>query len=586
MKKSRSNRSLRELWKISKSVYNESFLEGYLESAGSQREKYVEKLEKNSKSLRRSALVTKILSSVFILVLNIITAQSIGQLQDSIPYISHITFSAYLFAVTTPIIIIFGTNFLFLFTYGIQSTIGVFRGESFKFLKILPLSEKDIQKIVFITFFRTIDLQLICIFLGLPIYTIIFSQNLLAVAVSLIISGINLMFYISLMVIIGNFMANKIFSFDSSSKGKNAMRIVVSVLYMITAMLVGLLFNFIAEFVGSLFNSSLSVGSTGLTINIVLCFIIWPFSLAYIYGLSLFPVEMIIQHFDQSWFLFIGLLLSVVVISLLFRKAMRILGAASLEKELDSGDRESIMPEHIHVETSSPYRAIIEKDKKYFLRNFQSMIYLIMPVLLQVMGVVIMSIYYPEDSIESLSGLTVTEIMYLVMSIIFLIVAVTSAENETGDLLYALPVKNSDVFKAKKRIMVVDLFVAVILTTIILFFITDAVRIYVLISQLTFLVISYYGSCLGLTIYARLFGKLRDKYTLMQLNLDNKSVKQIGGSLLLIVAIITPLLLTLGIGLIIGDASIDVTFYLSQLVIAIILAIIFELIARKTFHRE
>ena len=65
-----NSKNFKDLYKISKFVYNESFLEGYLDSSGPQKDSFLKKVEKNSKTVRRNAVGMKFLSGIYMLILN------------------------------------------------------------------------------------------------------------------------------------------------------------------------------------------------------------------------------------------------------------------------------------------------------------------------------------------------------------------------------------------------------------------------------------------------------------------------------------------------------------------------------------
>ncbi|MBD3350186.1 MAG: hypothetical protein GF364_01715 [Candidatus Lokiarchaeota archaeon] len=584
IKSKKYTRSTRELYALSKFVYNEAFLEGYLNAAGPQRERYVKNLEKNTNSVKRQARFLKFFSGLFIALMSLIAWQPLQIFKEQVALVNDITFSAFLFAIASPITILFGTHFLFLFTYGITSVTGIFGGQAFKLLEILPFNDKERRKILFFTFFKTLNLQIIAIFLSLPVLTIIIIRNPFAIFMAFVISAIHVLFCIGLMLLVSNFMARKIFTVDDISRGKSILRVLVSLLYMVTAMLAGITFNILFQWIGELFTSSLMIGESGLFYNQILSFVLWPYSLAYLFGLSILPMDATLSNFSQWWTILVGFTISVIFIAYILKKGVNVLVNATKEEEGGGHKEEESEFTDVKISTKGPVKAIISKDLKFFLRNFQMMIYLIIPIITPLVGTFSASPaveFYPQQ----LWILNLVNLIYYAMSIVFLTIAVTSAENETGDLLYSLPIKSIQVYKAKRTIMVPTMLLSLIFPTFYMLYFVPEYYLITTLNAIAWILIFIYGTDYALMLYARLFGKIRNKYAILLVNVSKKSIKSILGviSIFLIMGIPEILILILT-ATILPLEQINIMVYVITCIISAIIMFVVRHYTMKTFN--
>ncbi|MCK5141868.1 MAG: hypothetical protein KAQ70_06710, partial [Candidatus Heimdallarchaeota archaeon] len=236
--------SNKELYRISKRVYREGILHGQLQSAGSDQARFLEKIDKD-KMQRSPDIVLKIMSAIYIAglvtipIFSLITIHSTlssGIDPSWVTFIGSLSVSGFL--VMQPAILLI---FSFMFTWGIMS------GGPYKWIHTLPLGKKDIERIGFFTFLRSINIQLIAMSLVLPagivasIVLVLGSEIsvlslVLLIITSLFLSIINLVFNLSLLVIISRKMAIIMEDQEINSRKTNIIRIVSMILYMIIAM--------------------------------------------------------------------------------------------------------------------------------------------------------------------------------------------------------------------------------------------------------------------------------------------------------------------------------------------------------------
>lgn len=572
-------KSFKELFRISNVVYKESFLEGYLASQGPQRDSFIKKIKKNKNTLRNNVVGMKIISSFYMLLLNIMMVETILQFQFQISTINASNFNSSLFALASTCSLMFGMQLIFMYTFGMTSMVGFFDGKAFKML-FLHMNNKDVKKIALLTFLRTVDIQIFTILFGLPIITLILTGSILAALVAVFINILHLMFCISVIIIISNFMSKRVFSNTGTSKSKTIIRVVIMILYLFAVMSFSLILNLINDYVASLFTQSNSqIFGPGLTG--ILSFILYPFSLTYFFALSLFPPNRIFIQY--SWPVFVGIIVATIAIFLLFKKAFKILQNVSKEQEFGTERKSGAEFKPIIITKVKPITAIFRKDIKYIVRNFSVFMYLLLPLIMPIF-IIILPISSNDIGFEGFTFISILGLMYVGISLGMLIIAVTGSENESGDLIQTLPIKQSDNYRGKRRIVLsVMLFSQIIPLIIVLIKMPDHAFI-ILLNFVSYVFIMFYLSELALLLYAVFFGKTRGNYTIQMLNPQNKVLKVIVGIILIYILAFIPPIITI-VFVIIGALDLS-TIYIWQLVLVISILIPIKIIAHRTLEHD
>lgn len=573
-----SKKSFKELFKISSVVYKETFLEGYLETQGPQRDSFIKKIKKNKNTTRNNAVGMKILSSIYMLFLNLIMIETIIHFQFQIPFINAGNFNSSLFAISSTLSLMFGMQLIFMYTFGMTSMVGFFDGKAFKML-FLHLNNKDVKKIALLTFLRTIDFQIVTVLLGLPIITLILTGSILTALVAVFVNVLHLTFGISLIIIISNFMSKRVFSNTGTSRTKTVIRVVIMVLYLIAVMSFSLILNLLNGYVLNLFAQSNQ--AYGPMLTIILSFIIYPFSLTYFFAISLFPADKIFLNY--SWPVFVGIFFAIFAIFLLFKKAFKILKNVSKEQEFGTERKSGAEPKPIIISKVKPITAIFSKDIKYIIRNFSVFLYLLMPLIMPTFMTII-PIALGDVELESFSFMNIISLVYVGMSLSFLIIAVTGSENESGDLIQTLPVKQSDIYKGKRRIILSVMIFSQIIPHIIFLVRMPENASLILLNFVAFALIMFYLSEVTLVLYAVFFGKIRGKYTIQMLNPQNKILKIIIAIILIYLLAFIPPIITAVFG-IIGALDLN-TIYIVQLVLVLSILIPIKIIAYRTLEHD
>ena len=584
IKEKKKNKSIGQLYKISKYVYNEVFLSGYLEGVGSSKENFIKKIEKNKNSIKNYSLFTKILSSLFIVLASITSYFTLSLFYSNINYVDDINFSAYLFGFSILFAMMFSFQFIFLLTYGLSTISSIFssNGIAFRYLETLPLNNKEIKTVSFLTFFRIFDIQFISLFLIGPIIIIILTGSIIPIISSFIVSGVNLIFCISILVLVGNYLGKKIFTPTSNSKSKTIIRIFISTIYLLSSLLLSFMFIFLAFSIENLFSLVMSLGEFGLIINEILSFVIYPLSIAYFLGFTMFPLDR--MYINQGWTAIVGFIIATICIILLFKKAMKTL--RSLSKETDY-KVETIRKEKkllFDIKKSSPISAIFKKDLHYILRDFGATMFLIMPIVFPFFCI-FQSMSFQGTPIQELIFFDIMILFYIGVFTFMSIKAALTSEGETGGLIFTLPIKQYDIYKGKRRIMLFIMFLSLLVSSIITIAQFPTLISFILLGCLSMGFIYFYETEITLILYSRLFGKIRNTYTLQEINIQHKSLKYIFMFVLIYGLGFLPIILSYILQIFIFYYF-DIAFFISKLIFSIILFIIIRLYARNMYKNK
>lgn len=106
-------------WQLSKTLHREVFLEGSIATSGPQMDRLKEKIRDNRNYLYSTALMMKIISSIFALFVYILTIFSMDSIDTS-----SVDQSIFSLSASNAMVLVF--QFMFVFTYGLISLIGFF----------------------------------------------------------------------------------------------------------------------------------------------------------------------------------------------------------------------------------------------------------------------------------------------------------------------------------------------------------------------------------------------------------------------------------------------------------------------------
>ncbi len=169
----RKSRTNKELFKISKFFYREIFLDGMLASEGKKSEQHLQLIRRFGNKINKNAATGfKGFTGILILFANFPILFTLGTLYNNFQNIDNATmFNQLLFSFTVTVNISFIFLSISVIYFGVKCLVGIFhRGSSYNLLETLPLNLKEKKKIILFAFYRTINAQIIVMFLGLPFF--------------------------------------------------------------------------------------------------------------------------------------------------------------------------------------------------------------------------------------------------------------------------------------------------------------------------------------------------------------------------------------------------------------------------------
>jgi hypothetical protein len=536
--------SNKELYKISKRVYTEAILHQQEQSAGSNKAKFLENLGKKKTNFKIQAIIMKIVFAFYIVVFTVIPVISFMQINivSGIPFVED-TWNLFAgglsvggFMLLQPIILI-----LFSVTY----TWGYLSKEPYSCVSSLPFSRMDISKISFFTFLRGIDIQLIVLFLVLPIGTAIginlprgigfgIGKNFLMIFVCLIVNLANTIFNISIVILLGRKMANVMEGQEENNKMSNFIRITSIFTYLLFSMLASYGIQMAITKIPLLYDPAYQFISTASAdiINKVLSFIPFPFSGGFlltsiVIGFSKVPTLVIIGSV-------IGVVLQFGLAVLVFRRAIRTLqDIASLDSKLVKR-RTRKKPILIEVRVSKPTRAFIRRDMALITRELQTLTFMIMPIMIPITAALAYALDFTMGK-TGIPALALYIVCFATFSTFFLIIGVTSIEAGGETITSSLPINIRDQIKAKLPFLFSTVPLMVMVAVLIQW--KQALFMDILLMTVVQLPAIFIIGMIGLLLKIRLFGKFKYKYVIEEVKTDYKIIKYL--SVLVVMFVLT-----------------------------------------------
>ena len=524
--------SNKELYKISKKVYTEAILHQQVQSAGSNKAKFLERLGNQRSNFRTQAIIMKIIFAFYIIVFTVIPVISFMQINivSGLPFIED-TWNLFAgglsvsgFMLLQPIILI-----LFSVTY----TWGYLSKEPYTSISSLPFSREDISKISFFTFLRGIDIQLIVLFLVLPVGTIIginlpassgFSvgKNIFMVTICILVNLANTIFNISIVILLGRKMANIMEGQEENNRMSNFIRITSIFTYLLFSMLASYGIQMAITKIPLLYDPSNQFISTASAdiMNKVLSFIPFPFAGGFLLssiaiGLYKIPILVIIGSVT-------GTVLQFGLAALMLRKAVSTLqDIASLESKL-LRRKVRKKPIYIEVKVSKPTRAYMKRDLALITRELQTITFMIMPIMIPITAALAFELDFTIGS-TGIPAIALYIMSFATFSTFFLIIGITSIEAGGETITSSLPISIRDQIKAKIPFLYSTVPLMVIVAVLIQWnkesFI-DILLVMVLQLPAIFLI-----GMIGLFMKIQLFGKFKHKYVIEEVKTEYKTLK-------------------------------------------------------------
>ncbi|MBY9006114.1 MAG: hypothetical protein KGD63_05100 [Candidatus Lokiarchaeota archaeon] len=446
---------LTEYYSMAKFISREVFYEAQMKQAGSRQAKFLEKCEKNKKYIGRMVLILKIVSSFMIILLPLIYLISVPSVLDLLKPSGNIEITAITYGIVFSIFIISYMTYLILF--GLY-TIGAFMsGDSFNWLRTLPISKKKLRKYAFMTLFRSIDLQLISLCVALPILIMILTQNVVLMLMSFLISIPNAILCLCVLIFLGEKISRVIFSKENTSKKSSRTKILVFGLIISVSIGMNLILQFIFYGIEG-FVSFFTLSPDTHVWNLILSLIPYPFGPIYFITLFISPTNvppLLILTSTIGFLLFLGI--TYVIGKKALKSIKSVIGTEKERKSRKSSQELKLEEINIKIKESTTTIAYIKKDLTTAARDPQSAMLLIMPIMITIIMILSFSSGLTEVSdlnIQLLSFLMISLVMISTINPIMLVSGLMNMEESGSTITSALPILPRDQAKAKLILMI------------------------------------------------------------------------------------------------------------------------------------
>jgi len=506
----------KSFYSLAKYPTYEILMESQMASAGAHQAKFVEKLKKNKNYIKHQSWVLKIVFSFLFLLLPLLPLVTYFQIADNIGIY---TISTIFFVSSFLFMIFFGMTLMYMLMFGMLSTGSFMSGNAFKWLQTLPFSKKSLKKIGFMALFRNLDIPIIVLTVGFPIIMLIATQDITMFFICLVTSIVNVVSSFSILVIVGEKISFLFSESKMKSKNANIIRTVTMLGYFIIMFGSSFIFSWGISAVDSFFVAFATNEPPSILI-IILSLIPFLFAPAFLVSLNS------LQYQVQPIFILTtitGFVLTIILTWFIFKIAQRALRSAiSSEIKIEKVEKREIQFE---LKPTSPIKAYLRKDLVSSIRDIQSFMFLFFPIVYPLIMILSMSGLFNDITISLetiLMILSIILILYLFIPIM-LIVGFLNLEESGSSTIASLPVIPRDQAKAKIILMLSLQGISLIITSLVLTLLLQSVE--VLILLLITLPIAWTFLLFMFVLKIKLFGQMKYKYIIEELQKENKILK-------------------------------------------------------------
>ncbi|MHA1412774.1 MAG: CPBP family glutamic-type intramembrane protease [Promethearchaeota archaeon] len=516
------------LYKLAKYTNLEIVLEAQLQSTGANQSRLMEKFKKNKNSVKQQAIALKVVYAFIFSMITILPLMTFLNIKNQLASVLSQP-DPIMFSGTILFGIFFVMQFVYVILFGMLSIGALMSGEIFKWFETLPISRRSLRKLGFYTLLRNFDIALIVMALSFPILMIILSQNILLIISSFVLSFANIIFTFSILVIISAKISKIFRVHEIKSKKATAIRVLTMLGYAIGAFSIGFLMQLAFGAANSLISIAIGIDDVNFY-NYILNLIPYPFAPSSLITLCIYPERFSILYWITS---IIGNVLFGACIYLVYKKALKTMRLVTSSKYVEISSfktKEEELRKEIKVEIkkNTPIVACIKKDLSTATRDIQTLMFIIMPLLLPFIIVITMI-----SASGGSFGTFQEDFLWLWGFLIFyqpiISMMITSGflnlEDTGAAILASLPLHPREQAKAKLILLIsiqtASFFLPLIVFAFNPFFITFLVIFLVWYPiVLTFLLNMFY-------MKIRLFGRMKYKFVLEEVNPEKKIVKWI-----------------------------------------------------------
>jgi membrane protease YdiL (CAAX protease family) len=505
-----------KLYSLAKYPYRETFLKSQLETAGANQARLLEKLEKNEGYIKQMNVVLKVVYGVIFAIIGIIPFTVFMEIGDAFNQarVYQIIFTGGILYCFT-----FLMGLLYLFLFGMINTSAFMTGESFKWLQTLPISKERLRKLSFFTIFRSLDVALIANAASLPIFMYLGSRDIFFTIITAVISIPNVIFSFSILVYASEKLSHVLYRTSSrETKKTTAIRMLVMLSYVGMSMITGFILGWAVSAIPTFFDMFSNLPNADLW-TYIFSLIPYPFGPSFLMTLGSIPGNVPPFLWITS---IIGFVLFLLVVRFVYKKSVATLeGVVKGETELETAAPKEFTK--VQVETRPPIKSYLRKDLITATRDFQTMMFLIMPI---IFPFIMIFSAFPAFTETSEFSIIIMWVLVLQVSIYVPAMLVSGLLNmeETGStILSSLPINTRDQAKAKLLLMISIQTVSYITAPILISILTGSLLFFLLI--LASIPISWMFLFLLFEMKVILFGKMKYKYVLEELHKEHKVAK-------------------------------------------------------------
>ncbi|MFW9772309.1 MAG: hypothetical protein ACFFEO_09110 [Candidatus Thorarchaeota archaeon] len=508
---------------VAKNISYEIIIEEQLQLKSEATSTILEKYKKKRISLKLKFISYKIINAIIFILLPLFPIlsflDSTSSLTNAGADVQIIMFIQSLVLQTFIIV-----QFFDFFLMGVFNLINIMSGEIFDWFKTLPFSRKELKRLTLLTIFHNFDIPILANIFSFPIMILVVTQNFIVFLISLGCSVLNVLFSITILIILGEKIGNVIRLKNKSMRKSLFLQILNVFSYAIiifgTIFAIQLILSSMISFIiasADLYYSPLY--------NLILSSIPFPFSPVYsiIYFIN-FP-EMVINLWLSP---LIGMVLYAILIYFFFSKAMKSIdNILSLTPKFN----ESVLLNEdyiLKVHKLSPFKAFLKKDLLIASRNLQTFMYFIMPLVMSFVFTIFFNISYAGQGALLGGDLFYNWLVIVGFGPIIsgtIVYNILSIENTGKSIIGALPIVNRDQAKAKLVIMILIQFIATLTPTLI--YILHPRFIYLLLTTFATLPFIFIFLISIFLFRVRLFGKKKSSYVFDEYAPGNKLSKWI-----------------------------------------------------------
>ena len=514
------------LYKLAKYTNLEIVMEAQVQSSGANQAKLMEKYKKNKNSIKSQAFAMRLVYGVMLAFLTVIPLFTTLRLVE---FFNDLFVSTGSVLLTGSILFstFFGIQLIYLILLGMFSIGAMMTGETFKFFETLPISSEKRRKLGFFTVLRNLDVGLVIMMVGLPTMIIIITQNIILTIVSIIISLGSTILSFSILVLFASKISQIFKVQEAGSKKSTIIRIVTMLSYLLMAFSMSFFLQWAVNAAFDLFTLVSSFENIDF-LNYFFSLIPFPFAPSYLITMLVDPARFSML---QWLFTIIGNLLFGITTYLLYKKAISSMRIVTSSAAMDSKQiLKKIAFKKVtktEIIIRKPIIAYFRKDLSTATRDFQTLMFLIMPLILPFVYVFSLLVSTGGDLfIEGIDILWMILIFYQPIISLMITTGFLNLEDSGASILASLPLHPRDQAKAK-------LFLLIIIQSLsffvpLLMYIGSSTFVQYLFTFLAWYPIDLIFLLNVFYFKIRLFGRMKYKFVLEEIRIEKKILKWIG----------------------------------------------------------